>query len=67
MRMRMIEITTPETNSLQETKSDIEPNLEELNSEDQSFYSSIVPDLNAMLEDPNPEIINKIVNYSKSV
>lgn len=65
--MRMIEITTPETNSLQETKSDIEPNLEELNSEDQSFYSSIVPDLNAMLEDPNPEIINKIVNYSKSV
>jgi hypothetical protein len=67
MRMRMIEITTPETNSLQETKSDIDPNLEDLNTEDQSFYSSIVPDLNAMLEDPNPEIINKIVNYSKSV
>lgn len=63
----MIETTTPETNSLQETKSDIDPNLEDLNTEDQSFYSSIVPDLNAMLEDPNPEIINKIVNYSKSV
>jgi hypothetical protein len=67
MRLRMIEINTPETNSLQETKSDIDPNLEDLNTEDQSFYSSIVPDLNAMLEDPNPEIINKIVNYSKSV
>ena len=65
--MRMIEINTPETNSLQDTQSDIDPNLEELNTEDQSFYSSIVPDLNAMLEDPNPEIIHKIVNYSKSV
>jgi|688.fasta_scaffold329944_3 hypothetical protein len=63
----MIEITTPKTNSIQETKSEIDPNLEELNTEDQSFYSSIVPDLNALLEDPNPEIINKIVNYSKSV
>jgi hypothetical protein len=63
----MIEITTPKTNSKQETKSEIDPNLEELNTEDQSFYSSIVPDLNALLEDPNPEIINKIVNYSKSV
>lgn len=67
MRLRMIEITTPKTNSIQETKSEIDPNLEELNTEDQSFYSSIVPDLNALLEDPNPEIINKIVNYSKSV
>ncbi|WP_395803384.1 hypothetical protein [Daejeonella sp.] len=63
----MIEITTPKTNAIQETKSEIDPNLEELNTEDQSFYSSIVPDLNALLEDPNPEIINKIVNYSKSV
>jgi hypothetical protein len=59
----MIEISTQETNSIPET----DPKNEDLSSVEQLFYSSIKPDLDAMLEDPKQESINKIMNYSKSI
>lgn len=58
----MIETSTPETDSLQE--KDL-PN-EDLNPDEEIFYSSIKSDLNAILVDPKPETIKKIMNYSKS-
>jgi hypothetical protein len=42
-------------------------NIEGLNAEEQSFYSSIKPTLNAMIEDPHTETVSKILDYSKSV
>ena len=62
-----METSTPETNSLQEVKPETEINGDDLSPEEQLFYSSIKPTLNAMLEDPHPETVNKIINYSKSV
>ncbi|WP_395625847.1 hypothetical protein [Daejeonella sp.] len=63
----MMEIYTPETNSLPEIISESDMNIEGLNAEEQSFYSSIKPTLNAMIEDPHKEIVSKILDYSKSV
>ena len=62
-----METSTPETNSLQEVKPETDMNSDDLSPEEQLFYSSIKPTLNAMLEDPPPETVNKIINYSKSV
>jgi hypothetical protein len=61
----MIEISTPKTNSLQQTEENKDIIAEELSEEEQSFYSSIKPCLNAMARDPTEETISKMVNYSK--
>jgi hypothetical protein len=63
----MIEFTTQLTNSLGEPEPETEASIEELGEEEQSFYSSIVPDLNALLENPKPETLGKIMDYSKSI
>lgn len=63
----MMEIYTPETNSLTETKPESDMDIEGLNAEEQSFYTSIKPTLNAMIEDPQTETVSKIMDYSKSV
>jgi hypothetical protein len=63
----MIEISTPKTNSLQKTEVNKDINSEDLSEDEQSFYSSIKPGLNAMVTDPNQETISKLVKYSKSL
>jgi hypothetical protein len=63
----MIEFTTQLTNSLGEPEPETVASIEELGEEEQSFYSSIVPDLNALLENPKPETLGKIMDYSKSI
>ena len=63
----MIEISTPKTNSLQKTEVNKDINSEDLSEDEQLFYASIKPGLNAMATDPNQETISKIVNYSKSL
>ena len=63
----MIEISTPKTNSLQKTEVNKDINSEELSEDDQSFYATIKPCLNAMVKDPSQDTISKIVNYSKSI
>lgn len=63
----MIEISTPKSNSLQKTEVKKDINSEDISEDEQSFYSSITPCLNAMEKDPNQETISKIVNYSKSL
>ncbi|SDM69968.1 hypothetical protein SAMN05421813_12025 [Daejeonella rubra] len=63
----MIETSTPKTNSLQKTEVNKDINAEDLSEDEQSFYSSIKPCLNAMVTDPKQETISKLVNYSRSV
>ncbi len=63
----MIEISTPKTNSLQNTKTENSPVIEELGEEEQSFFVSIKPGLNAIVSNPNQETVSSILNYSKSL
>jgi hypothetical protein len=63
----MIEISTPKTNSLQKTEVNKDINSEDLSEDEQSFYSSIKPGLNAMATDPKQETISKLVKHSKSL
>lgn len=63
----MIEISTPKTNSLQKTEVNKDINSEDISEDEQSFYSSIKPCLNAMVADPKQDTICKLVNYSKSI
>lgn len=62
-----MEIFTPETDSLKEAKTEANPNNEDLNAEEQTFYQTLKPALNELIEEPKEETINKIMNYSKSV
>jgi len=63
----MIEISTPKTNSFQETEVIKEIISEDLSEDDQSFYTSLKPCLNAMAKDPSQDTISNLVNYSKSI
>jgi len=63
----MIETSTPKTNSLQNTKTENSPLIEELGEEEQSFFVSIKPGLNAIVSNPNQETVSSILNYSKSL
>lgn len=62
-----MEIFTPETNSLKETKSEEKSIEEGLNDDDQEFYQTIKPTLNEMIKNPKDETLSKIMNYSKTV
>jgi hypothetical protein len=63
----MIEISTPKTNSLQQTEVNKDINAEDLSEDEQSFYTAIKPCLNAMATDPSQDTISNLVNYSKSI
>jgi hypothetical protein len=63
----MIEISTPKTHSLQQTAVNKDIHTEDLNEEDQSFYTAIKPCLNAMVTNPSQDTISNLVNYSKSI
>jgi hypothetical protein len=63
----MIEISTPSTNSLTNTKAESSLLTEVLGEEEQSFYSSIKPDLNALTNNPAEKTISTILDYSKSL
>ena len=63
----MIEISTPKTNSLQNTKTENSPVIEDMGEEEQSFFVSIKPGLNALASNPNQETVSSILNYSKSL
>jgi hypothetical protein len=62
----MIEISTPGTNSLTNTKAERSLLAEDLGEDEQSFYSSIKPDLNALANNPADKTISNILDYSKS-
>lgn len=63
----MIETSTPKTNSLQNTKAENSPVIEELGEEEQSFFVSIKSGLNAIVSNPKQETVSSILNYSKSL
>ena len=63
----MIETSTPGTNSLTNTKAESSLFAEDLGEDEQSFYSSIKPDLNALAHNPAEKTISSILNYSKSL
>ena len=63
----MIETSTPATNSLTSTKSEISLLAKDIGGNEQSFYSSIKPDLNALTNNPADETISNILDYSKSL
>jgi hypothetical protein len=62
----MIEISTPGANSLTNTKAERSLLAEDLGEDEQSFYSSIKPDLNALANNPTDKTISNILDYSKS-
>ncbi len=63
----MIETSTPATNSLTSTKSEISLLAKDIGVDEQSFYSSIKPDLNALTNNPADKTISNILDYSKSL
>ncbi|MFZ4102260.1 MAG: hypothetical protein ACOYKR_09910 [Sphingobacterium thalpophilum] len=63
----MIETSTPATNSLTSTKSEISLLARDIGGDEQSFYSSIKPDLNALTNNPADKTISNILDYSKSL
>ncbi|NQV74793.1 MAG: hypothetical protein HQ491_01950 [Bacteroidetes bacterium] len=63
----MIEISTPKTHSLKLTEVNKDITAEDLSEEDQSFYTTIKPCLNAMAKNPSQDTISNLVNYSKSI
>lgn len=63
----MIETSTPATNSLTNTKAESSLFAEDLGEDEQMFYSSIKPDLNALVNNPADKTISSILIYSKSL
>lgn len=63
----MIETSTPATNSLTNKKAESSLLAEDLGEDEQSFYSSIKPDLNAIANNPAEKTISIILDYSKSL
>jgi hypothetical protein len=63
----MIEISTSGTNSLTNTKAESSLLAEDLGEDEQSFYSSIKPDLNTLAINPADKTISNILDYSKSL
>lgn len=62
----MIETITHATNSLPSGKTEISIPKKDLNEEDQSFYSSIKPELNALARNPLRGTIVTILEFSKT-
>ncbi|MDP3467750.1 MAG: hypothetical protein Q8S11_05415 [Daejeonella sp.] len=63
----MIETSTPATNSLTNTKAESSLFAEDLGEDEQSFYSSIKPGLNALTNNPTEKTIRSILDYSQSL
>jgi hypothetical protein len=63
----MIEISTLTTNSLTNKKAESNLLAEDLGEDEQSFYASIKPDLNAITNNPAEKTISSILDYSKSL
>jgi len=63
----MIETSTPETNSSSKIKVESEQFSDELGEDEASFYSSVRPNLNALIKNPADQTIHSILNYSKSL
>jgi hypothetical protein len=63
----MIETSTPTTNSLQNDMVQNKLTSEDLGEEEQSFYDSIKKNLNTIARTPGKDVIDRILNYSKSV
>ncbi len=63
----MIEISTPATNSITSAKAESSLFAEDLGEDEQSFYTSIKPDLNALVQNPAEKAVSNILDYSKSL
>lgn len=62
----MIETITHATNSLPTRKTKKSISAKNLNEEDQSFYLSIKPELNALAKNPLQSTIKSILEFSKT-
>ncbi len=62
----MIETSTHQKRSLKEAKVESMVRTEDLGEEEQSFYTSIKPELNSLLTEPAQESVEKILEYSRS-
>jgi hypothetical protein len=63
----MIKTSTRPFNSLHTEIVKSSDTAEDLSEEEQSFYTFIKPDLNKINLKPNPALIDKILNYSRSL
>lgn len=63
----MIETSTPATNSSTNTKAENSLLADDIGEDEQSFYSSIRPGLNALTNNPAEKTISSILDYSKSL
>lgn len=63
----MIETSTHKTGSLREIQSESNLRAEDLGEEEQTFYTTIKPELNSIVYEPSKESIKKILDYSKSI
>lgn len=61
----MIETFTHATNSLPSGKAEDTISAKDLNDEDQLFYLSIKPELNALAKNPLQDTITNILEFSK--
>lgn len=62
----MIETITHATNSLPSGKTENSISAKDLSEEDQSFYLSIKPELNALAMNPLRDTIVTILDFSKT-
>ncbi len=62
----MIKTSTHQKRSLKDTKVESIVRTEDLGEEEQSFYTSIKPELNSILYEPSQESVEKILEYSRS-
>ncbi|WP_276362863.1 hypothetical protein [Daejeonella sp. H1SJ63] len=63
----MIETSTHKTSSLKEIKAESSFRTEDLGEEEQSFYTSIKPELNSIVSEPAKESVRRILEYSRSL
>ena len=63
----MMEISTPNSNSLTNKNTSVSSSPDSLNEEDSLFYASIKKDLDLLAKEPGSKAILNIINYSKSI
>ena len=63
----MIKLSTPPSNSYRESEEKLNAIFLDLHQSEDAFYESIVPALDELKKEPSEEIIQKILNFSKSL
>ena len=67
VKMLMIKTSTKTTNSLPEEMITLSEAAQDLGEEEQSFYASIKKDLTKLEVSPKASVVEKLLNYSRSL